>query len=233
MDMRRFLIAGRPDGQTAALANLGTLVRERRPDGVLFVGGLLETSSPAGADKLKKWDACLAGLGQLGVFTALVPGSAEVPLRDFLRLAKDAELAFPSLHVAHATLFAQGDTAFCGVGGELTEAEDRTEDRLSCARATAEYFLRTLRRADQPNKILLLSVAPPGQLGGDAGNRICGDFIDSHHPSLCVVAGTTERRGWQRIARTLVVNPGRLADGSLAWLDWNRPKDEQVELLRL
>jgi Icc-related predicted phosphoesterase len=65
------------------------------------------------------------------------------------------------------------------------------------------------------------------------GNRIAGDFIDSYYPSLCVAAGTTEQRGSQWIARTLVVNPGRLADGSAAWLDWNRNKGEQVDLLRL
>jgi Icc-related predicted phosphoesterase len=53
------------------------------------------------------------------------------------------------------------------------------------------------------------------------------------HPSLCVVAGTTERRGSQRIGHTFVVNPGRLADGSGVWLDWNRGKDEPVEFLTL
>jgi len=148
-------------------------------------------------------------------------------------VAKQAEVAHPNLHIAHATLFEEGDAAINGLGGELTEAEDRTEERLCYARATAEYFIRTLWYAEQPNKILLLSVAPPGPLGGENGNRVCGDFIDSYHPRLCVVAGETERRGVQRIARTLVVNPGRLADGSVAWLDWNRSKDEQVELLRV
>jgi len=48
---------------------------------------------------------------------------------------------------------------------------------------------------------------------------------------LCVVAGRTERRGVQRIASTLVVNPGCLADGSAAWLDWNQRSGDQVEFL--
>jgi hypothetical protein len=175
----------------------------------------------------------LEGFGKLGVFTAVIPGAVDVPLREFLRLAKNAEVDYPNLRAAHATLWEQGEVALCGLGGELSEDEDRTEDRLCSARATAEYFLRTLWQAEQPHKILLLSVAPPGPLGGEAGNRICGDFIDSYHPSLCVVAGTTERRGCQWIAHTLVVNPGRLADGAVAWLDWNRSRGEQVELLRL
>ena len=58
---------------------------------------------------------------------------------------------------------------------------------------------------------------------------IVGDLIDWLRPSLCVVAGPTERRGLQRIASTLIVNPGRLADGSAAWLDWDRSGDDQVE----
>jgi Icc-related predicted phosphoesterase len=37
----------------------------------------------------------------------------------------------------------------------------------------------------------------------------------------------------QRIGHTFVVNPGRLADGSAAWPDRNRHKDEQVEMLGL
>lgn len=231
--MKRFLIVGRLDGQHEALAKLQTLVQVRRPDGVLFAGGILGNHPASHAEKLKRWEDFFDVLGKLGIFTAVVPGAAEVPLREFLRLATNAEVAFPSLHVVHATLFEQGDVAVGGLGGELTEAEDHTEDRLCYARASAEYFLRALWRAEKPHKVLLLSVVPPGQLGGEAGNRICGDFIDSYHPSLCGVAGTTERRGFQWIAHTLVVNPGRLANGSVAWLDWNRNKGEQVEFLVL
>jgi Metallophosphoesterase, calcineurin superfamily len=184
-------------------------------------------------EKLKLWEQFFNGLGKLGVFTAVIPGTFEVPLREFLRLATDAEVAHPDLHVVHATPLERSDVAIGGLGGELTEADDRAEERLCYSRASAEYFLRALWQAEKPHEVLLLSVAPPGPLGGEAGNQICGDFIDSHHPSLCVVAGETERRGLQRIAHTLAINPGRLADGSAAYLDWNRGEGEQVEFLRV
>jgi hypothetical protein len=142
--MRRFLIAGHLDGQLQTLPKLHTLVQERRPDGVLFAGGLGTSNMGSTKEKLKMWEDCFAGLGKLGVFTALIPGTAEAPLREFLRLAKDVEVDYPTLHVAHAWLFEQGDVAICGLGGELTESEDRTEDRLCFARASAEYFLRAL-----------------------------------------------------------------------------------------
>jgi hypothetical protein len=231
--MRRLLLTGHLDGKAEALTKLKTLVRERQPDGILFAGGFLARESASHAEKRKMWTSCLDGFGALGVFTAVIPGASEAPLREFLRPAKEAEITYPNLHIAHGTLFEEGDVAICGLGGDLAEGEDCTEDRLCYARATAEFFLRMLWQAEQPHKILLLSAALPGQLGGESGNRICGDFIDSYHPSLCLVAGTSERRGLQRIARTLVVNPGQLADGSAAWLDWNRHRDEQVELLRL
>jgi hypothetical protein len=182
---------------------------------------------------LRRWEAFFKAVGSLGAFAAIVPGAADVPLREFLRLAMMAEIEYPGLHVAHATVFEEPHMALCGVGGDLVEAEDRTEDRLCYARASAEYFLRTLWHSKQPDKLLLLSVPPPGELGGHSGNQICGDFIDSYHPRLCAVAGATDRCGSQRIAKTLVVNPGRLADGSVAWLDWTRSKGEQVEILRV
>lgn len=229
--MRQFLIAGHLDGRSEALANLRALMQDRRPDGIFLTGGFLGQGFLSHAERLKKWEECLDGLGELGIFTALVPGAQDVPLRDFLRLAKDAEMEYPNLHIAHATLWEEGDMAVCGLGGDLSEDQDRAEGQLCHARASAEYFLRMLWRAEQPHKVLLLSVAPPGQLGGEAGNRICGDFIDSYHPSLCIVSGPTDRRGVQHIAHTLVVNPGRLADGSAAWLDWKRGKEDQVEFL--
>jgi hypothetical protein len=231
--MRQFVIAGSPDGQRESLAKLQTCVRERRPEGVLVVGGVSGNEGSNHKDKLKRWQDLFTGLGDLGVFTAVIPGAGAAPLQEFLRLAKNAEESFPHLHFAHATLLEEGDVAINGLGGELTETEDHTEEQLSYARASAEYFLRTLWTAEQPHKILLLSVAPPGQLGGEAGNRICGDFIDSYHPSLCVVEGTTERRGYQCIAHTQIVNPGRLTDGSAAWLDWNKNRNEQVELIQV
>jgi Icc-related predicted phosphoesterase len=227
--MKRFLIAGHLDGRSEALAKLQELVRQRQPDGVLLAGNLVGQISHT--ERLKQWEACFDRLGELGVFTALVPGPLDAPLREFLRLAKDAEVEYPTLHFAHATLWEEGDVAVCGLGGGLSENDDQTEEELCYSRATAEYFLRMLWRAEQSRKVLLLGVAPRGQLGGEAGNSICGDFIDSYHPSLCVVAGSTDRRGVQRISHTLVVNPGRLADGSAVSLDWSCAQEEQVEFL--
>src|SRR5581483_6345233 len=155
MDMRRFVYAGHLDGHLEVLPKLQALVENRRPDGVLFAGGIVGDDSPSLANKLRIWEAFFDGLGKLGVFTALIPGVSEAPLRDFLRLAKEAEVEYPNVHVAHAWLYEEGDTAVCGLGGELTETDEQTEDKLRYARTSAEYFLRALWRSELPHKVLL------------------------------------------------------------------------------
>jgi len=205
---------------------------------LVYVGNILDPGDahgvgrPSHPDDLKLWEKFFNTLGSLQLFSVVVPGYADVPLREFLRLGKDAEVEFEHVHIAHATPIEMGDAVFCGVGGDLTENEDRMDGRLAFSRACAEFYLRNLWLADPPHKVLMLAVAPPGMLGGRGGNRIAGDFVDTYHPSVALVAGPTEFRGTQRIAHTLVINPGRLADGCAALLDWNQPVASQVELLR-
>jgi Icc-related predicted phosphoesterase len=238
--MRRLVLCAGLHGHPEALGWLRRLVEARRPDGLLFAGGILHPARRCAAKEtpwsLAAEDTAFAkqfftALSGLGVFCAAIPGPAGEPQDEFFRLALEAELAFPNVHVAHATLVAEGDVAVCGLGGDI--AEGRLIGCESYTRPAAEYFLRPLWRAEQPRKVLLLSAPPPGPLGGPEGNALVGDLIDSLHPDLCVVAGASERRGGQRVAHTHVVNPGRLADGWAAWLDWGQAEGSRLELLNL
>jgi hypothetical protein len=170
-----------------------------------------------------------AALGELGVFSAVIPGPNFEPMDDFYRLGIAVKLEFPHVHMAHATLVEERDLAVCGLGVAIAEEALMRED--SWSRVRALYFLRSLRTSVKPRKVLLLPEAPSGVLGGPDGNRVIGDIIDGVRPSLCVVAGRTERRGLQRIASSLIVNPGSLADDSAAFLDWDRTGNDQVEFL--
>ena len=81
-----------------------------------------------------------AALGGLGVFCAVIPGPAGEPLDEFFRLATEAELAFPNVHVVHATPTQEGDVVVCGLGGDISE-----EPLIGCecyTRVSATYFLR-------------------------------------------------------------------------------------------
>jgi hypothetical protein len=121
-------------------------VGERRPDSILFAGGILAPTAGevlrAGADGIPRDDALcyqrfFETLGKLGVFTTLVPGPRDTPLRGFLRLGMNAEVEFPTLHVTHACLVQEGDIALAGIGGQLTENVDGYEATVRCSRTAA------------------------------------------------------------------------------------------------
>ena len=229
--MKTYLVAGRLDGQFDALEHLQSLADEHQPEGLLYAGNILGEAPGSHAERRRSWEAFFDALAKLGGFSAVIPGPADAPLRDFLQVAKNAEVAHANVAVVHAAIFEKRGIAICGLGGELTDAVDETKDRVAYARATAEYYLRGLWRSKQSRKVLLLSVPPNGRLGGERGNPICGEIIDSYHPQLCVVAGATDCRGVEQIANTTVINPGRLADRSVAFYNAGRSKNRQVEFL--
>jgi hypothetical protein len=238
--MRRLLLCSGVYGDRGGLERLRRLARQRRPEGILFAGGVLSQERRTVPYETSPWGLAAEDeqfvrefwtvLGGLGVFSALIPEPNFVPEDEFCRLSLAAEQEFPNIHVAHATLVEVGDLAVCGLGVAVAEKALMREDSYS--HVEARYFLRTLRTSDRPRKVLLLPEAPPGALGGPEGNAVIGELIDEFRPSLCVVAGPTARRGVEQRAGTLVVNPGSLADGSAAWLDWDRRGDEQVEFLQ-
>ena len=236
--MKTFLICGGIHGERRSLERLEQAVKDLRPDGILFAGGVLSPNHDF-EPRVTEWDMTQADsrfvedffrtLGGLGVFCAVIPGPADGPLDEFLRLGMDAELEFPSLDVVHATLVTAGNVAVCGVGGRVSDGPAWELDL--CSHTQAEYLARPLRDARQSRKILLLATPPPGPLGGTLGSAASADIIARCEPGLCVVLGPGDCSGTQRLGRTLVVNPGYLSEGRAAWLDWCRPGDPQIRLL--
>jgi hypothetical protein len=248
--MRHFLICSGLRSRGKSLEWLQQAVEIKRPDGILFAGGALNGMREYTARGATPWgltrddahylEQLFATLGHLGLFTAIIPGPSDTPVLDFLRMGMHAELEFPNLHLVHATpnlhlvhatLIEKGDMAVCGMGGCLCEETHHEGDQVS--RIEAEYHLRGLAGSRKPHKVMLLGSPPTGQLGGNLGCRLVADLIDSCHPSLCIVSGPSEGRGTQRIARTLVVNPGEVAEGWMAYLDRRRSGDDAVEWLDL
>jgi hypothetical protein len=236
--IKQMLLFSRVYGCHEALDWLHQIVVERQPDALLFAGGILPKQRQAGgfldsanltpqeAEFVKSFFTLLGGLT---VISLIIPGPAGEPLEEFLRLGLWAEALHPNLHIAHATLVETDGLAASGLGGIIAEKELLGVDTYS--RPTAEYFLRSLSSSNKPRKVLLLPNPPLGLLGGAEGEPLIGDLIDTYHPDLCVVAGSSERRGCQHVGRTLVVNPGSLADGSAAWLDWRMRGVDSVKFL--
>jgi hypothetical protein len=234
--MKRLLLCAGVDGQAGAIERLRQFASERKPDAILFAGGILSPQRDT-AVRSTLWCLTLEDerfvhgffkvLSQLAPFSAVIPAPSFEPMEECCRLSLAAEMDFPHVHVVHATVVEERDLAVSGLGVIVREEQCMREDCYS--RVQAKYFLRALARSDKTRKMLLLPETPPGVLGGPEANPIIGEIIDTLRPSLCVVGGQTPQRGLQRIASTLVVNPGRLADDSAVWLDWS--KAEQVEFL--
>jgi hypothetical protein len=236
--MKSFLVCSGVRGREKSLEWITQLVEDRHPDGLLFAGGVLHAprqyaphTSPW---RLNRTDALfverfLQVVGGLKIFSAIIPGPGDIPLQDFLRMGMHAEIDYPGIHLVHGTVATKANVAVCGVGGLLVA--DAAPQIESCSNTLAEYFLRPLWSVTQPCKILLLSAPPPGGLGGHSGSRLSSFFINSYHPTVCVVGGDSDRRGAERVAHTLVINPGSLAEGHAVWLDLREPVERQVELL--
>ncbi len=240
--MRTFIACCGVDGRAGAVAQLTRLAQERRTDAILFAGGLFEPTPPheslTAVVERRHHDTRLleqffAALGELKSVAAVIPGAHDAPLRTFLMAGMNARSQWQGVHLVHCMLITARDIVISGVGGELTRAEDGGDPVVRCSRTTAEYFLQAFEAAAESEKVLLLASPPKGALGGEAGNELVSELIDSYHPKLCVAAGPSANRGVERIAHTTIVNPGRMADGFAAWIDWGRDVDNQVELIEL
>ena len=239
--MRRFLVCSGVHGQSESLAWLKGAVAQRRPDGILFAGGVLDRSrryAPTSTTEFghTKEDICFltqffSVLGRLGVFSTVILGVFDAPLELFLRIGMNAELEYPSLHLVHATLIEERDVAVVGLGACITDYT--STDIGYYSRSLADYYFRSLWTTLKPRKVLLLPEPPQSWLGNIENRRIADALVTTYRPTLCVLGSPSHRLSAERIADTLVINPGHLCAGSAAWLDWDRPACKQVEFLDL
>ena len=228
--MRHFLICSGIHGDLNGIARLERIAAARRPDCILFAGGILDPCRQ-GAARSTSWDLTaedvlfidqfLAALGRLKVFSAIIPGPAGEPMDEFYRLAMPAELTFPNVHVVHTTLVEAGDLAIYGIGGAVAEGPLIGVETYT--RPKVEYLLRTLRRSDRPRKVLLLA-APSACLGRAEGKQT-GMGLDRQFPSrsMCGVSGQRPAgapAGWKDSGGNPGLPCGR--SGGLAGLEPSR-----------
>lgn len=239
--MRRFLVCSGVHGRVESLEWLHEVVWRRRPDGVLFAGGILDrerTYAPAAStcwghtrSDIRFLRNFFDSLGGLGTFTAIIPGVFDAPLEQVLRLGMNAELAFPRLHIVHGTPIEIKDVAVVGLGACITDYT--STDIGYYARNLAEYYLRSLWSTSKARTVLLLPEPPKSWRGEVEDRRVLNALLTTYYPQVCVLGRSGKKRGVERIADTLVINPGSLSEGSAAWFDWDRPEREQVEFLDL
>lgn len=182
-------------------------------DAVALVGDLAAPWSVKGNHR-----EILQALGRLERPAFWVPGRNDAPLRRFLQDSHNAELVHPLLHGVHGTYAtASGGGVVAGIGGEIVDEPEtvRAEDfLLRYPGWEAEYRLKLLSELNEQPAVLLFATPPEHKGLGDPGSQVVAELIKLHAPRVAVVGGGAARQ--ERLARTLVVCPGRLADGDYA-----------------
>jgi Icc-related predicted phosphoesterase len=227
--MNTFLACAGIDGNKSSIEKLLKYANSKKPDTVLVAGGI----NRIGANRSQKMNflkECFQDLGQSGHRIILIPGPYDTPLGEFLRAAMNAEITYPNLFFAHATTFSNANVAVDGIGGKITENEDSTDPTLKYSHNSAEFLFRRLWYIRKSVKILMFSEPPPGKLSGNGGNSLVEEFIKTYHPAICIVAGNTQYRGYEREKHGFTVNPGKLSDGSAAWIDWLKRSVQILDL---
>jgi Icc-related predicted phosphoesterase len=160
-------------------------------------------------------------LSSLGVPACLVPGRTDAPERLFLQAACNAEIVAARVYNVHRSFAPLGSNwIVAGFGGEITEEERDHTFFLRYPGWEAQFSLEFLRHLDQ-DRILLLHTPPADELEGrpTGGHQIVSHILKTYSPAFAFCASPASRRGKLTLGNTLVVFPGRLADGDYAILD--------------
>jgi Icc-related predicted phosphoesterase len=227
--MKNILACAGLFGDERALVNFISFVEEKKPDGILFAGGIMRTerSQEHRTDYMARF---IEAIGKTGCRMAMIPGAHDAPLEEYFRISLNFEVVYPNIFSVHATPAVWHDIIIGGFGGNITETEIGTVDTINTSHIAAEYYLRRLWNAREPIKVLLISEAAPEKLSGTQGNPVIKEIINNYHPTLCVAGGTTDYWGSDTGGPTTIVNPGALKDGSAAWVDLISNKITRIDL---
>jgi uncharacterized protein len=212
----KLLAIGGINGAVEPLEQLLAKLTERTITAVAVVGDL-----SAAWSKPDTYRAVFKALGRAERATFWVPGPTDAPLRDYLRESSNMETVYPHLHGVHGTVARAPDQLmFAGMGGEIVDDLDaiRAEEALLRYPAwEAEYRLKVIREFKEYEKVFLFTTKPAHKGLREPGSEALAELIKTFNPRVAIVAG--EGVAEERLAKTLVVCPGRLDRGQYALID--------------
>lgn len=177
-------------------------------DGILFGGDFARFNEPeTGLPALKKLIAA-----HESVYAVL--GNCDEP--DFMEELENADIS-----VQKSCIFRDG-LAFAGSGGALkftgTTPNERTDDDL-----LSDFDIITRDQPDNWKNLIVIMHQPPKDTccdivsaGFHVGSPLLRQFIEQVQPLIVVTGHIHESAGIDHIGRTVVVNPGSLAEGKYA-----------------
>ncbi|GAB4230120.1 MAG: hypothetical protein Kow00109_01690 [Acidobacteriota bacterium] len=227
------------------LDRIGEVVENAHCDGILFAGNILAAEArikewqQAAAEhrrpSLEKAEVAaersndaeslarfFGVLHRLGVPVYVVPGKHDAPERFYLQALAALETVDPRVHQVHRSFAPLHSNYYViGFGGAVTDNHRDNEYFLEYPAWEAEFGLDFVRHLDG-DRILVFHTPPFGRIedeSQDYGHHVIETLIKSFDPRIAVCSRPSGRRGKQLIADTLVVYPGRLAEGEYAVID--------------
>ncbi len=169
-------------------------------------------------------------IGELGLKTFIVPGKNDVPLKVFLRMGYEAEMAYPNIRVLHEGFAGwRGEFELAGFGGLFTEHEFEEDFVLKYPRWYIEYVLKFVEEM-KPRRLITLFYTPPiGQFVDSVpqenkhyGSAVVNTLLKSLNPEIAIVGH--HGKGHELVGNTVVINPGDFGEGRYAIVDLTQGK---------
>ncbi len=234
------LVVAEIRGNRTAVESLRTIVTSEQIDVLFCLGSVL-----SGGERVNRWRTVRQGgepvtypdpvvqaqekedvrfldyffdtLTELGIPCFHVPGWYDAPARLYWQSAVNHEVVDGKVQAVHlAPAFFSSEWVVAGFGGRIVGAESH-EDYYVIEHPAweAEFGLSFIRRFDRRPILLFHETGLPHE----AMHRIIDHFIKEYQPEFAFVTSPDGRVEDRRVGRTLVVTPGRLADGSYAVVD--------------
>jgi Icc-related predicted phosphoesterase len=222
--IRKLLAVGSIRGALEPLKQLLERVSDLEVDVVAVVGDLGAPSS-----KGDTYRAIFKALGKTAVPAYWVPGPTDAPISEYLRESYNIEIVYPQLHGVHGSAtVGPSNVVFAGMGGEIVDDPGAIRSEESLLRYPgweAEYRLRVIQELGPPERVLLFTTRPAHKGLHEAGSEVLAELIKTYSPKLAIVSG--EGATEERLAKTLVVCPGRIEQGIYSVVDF---RDFSVEV---
>jgi uncharacterized protein len=214
--IRTVLVVGQIRGEVEPLSRLLGRHEELGVDAVVAVGDL-----GAAWSKADTYREIFRTLGESGLRVFWLPGANDAPVRDYLREAHNMEIAFPLLRGVHGTAVqAPGQFVFSGMGGEILDDPDAMRGEETLLRYPGwevEYRLKGRNEFKERQKVFLFTTWPAHKGLHEPGSEVLAELIKTYKPRLVVVG--REGASEMRIAKTLVISPGRMDQRQYALVD--------------
>jgi Icc-related predicted phosphoesterase len=201
------------------VGRLDEVLSEIADEGVDAIAAIGDLGAPWSGPEIYREIVRLFGAVDVPLYW--IPGRTDAPLEEFLPEAFNLEIAIPTLRAVHGLVAeGPGEVLFAGMGGDIIDDPDTItleESILRYAGWHVEYRLKVLREFDDRQKVFLFTTPPAHKGIGGQGSAVLAELIKTYNPMVAVVRGETPAE--HQLAKTVVVSPGRVDEGTYAIID--------------